>query len=203
MIRKAKKSDLIDIAEIFKEAFSDSIAFYFNNRIKTNAIADIFNLVLLTEPNGFIIYEDNGQILGYICVVKNITRLWLNAFLTLSSFKWIIKWCLRMYGFGIEPINKIIFNKLDFFRFQKNNYSTIKSQILSIGVRKNARGKNIGTQLVEEGLNYLKSKGIKSVKLEVRPDNLPAIKLYKKFGFEQIGMANDPQGKWIVMKKDL
>ncbi|WAM33257.1 GNAT family N-acetyltransferase [Caldicellulosiruptor morganii] len=204
MIRCAKFSDLPQVAEIFREAFSDSINFYFNNKIKNSAIEDIFKVVLLAEPHGFLVYEDreNKKIAGYICVVKDIKKVWLAAILSLSVFKWAIKWMLGLYGFGVKPIWKILSNKLDFFKFQTKYAGGISAQILSIGTRKSYRGKNIGTQLVEAGLNFLKSRGVKQVKLEVRPDNLPAIKLYKKFGFYQIGMSQDPQGKWIVMKKD-
>lgn len=205
MIRCARFSDLHQIAEIFKEAFAESIEFYFNNKIKSNAIEDIFKVVLLAEPHGFLVYEDeeNKKIAGYICAITNIKKVWVSAVLSLSVFKWVLKWLLGLYGFGIKPIGKILFNKLDFFRFQNKYASDISAQILSIGTRKNYRGKNIGSRLLEKGLNYLKTKGVKWVKLEVRPDNLPAIRLYKKFGFYQIGMSQDPQGKWIVMKKEL
>lgn len=159
--------------------------------------------MLIAEPHGFLVYEDeeNKKIAGYICVVRDIKRVWIAAILTLSFLKWTIKWLLGLYGFGIRPIWKILSNKLDFFRFQTRYASEISAQILSIGTLKSYRGKSIGKKLVEAGLEFLKSKGVKEVKLEVRPDNLPAIKLYKKFGFYQIGMSQDPQGKWIVMKK--
>ncbi|WPX08104.1 GNAT family N-acetyltransferase [Anaerocellum danielii] len=203
MIRCAKFSDLPQIAQIFREAFSDSIEFYFENKIKNSAIEDIFKVVLIAEPQGFLLYEDeeNKKIAGYICVVRDIKRVWIAAILTLSFLKWPIKWLLGLYGFGIRPVWKILSNKIDFFRFQTKYAREISAQILSIGTLKSYRGKSIGTKLVEAGLEFLKSKGVKEVKLEVRPDNLPAIKLYKKFGFYQIGMSRDPQGKWIVMKK--
>lgn len=93
--------------------------------------------------------------------------------------KWTIKWLLGLYGFGIRPVWKILTNKIDFFKFQTKYAREISAQILSIGTLKSYRGKSIGTKLVEAGLEFLKSKGVKEVKLEVRPDNLPAIKLYK------------------------
>ncbi|MEZ0536289.1 GNAT family N-acetyltransferase [Caldicellulosiruptoraceae bacterium PP1] len=202
MIRKATKKDLEKVALIFRESFPESINFYFNNTIKNNAIEDIFRIVLLSEPDGFLVYQIDNQVVGYICVITNIKRIWTNTIITFSFLKWAFKWFLGLYGFGLFPIKKIASNKLDFYKFQKINATDVTAQILSIGILKDYRGKSIGSSLVEAGLNVLKEKGVKAVKLEVRPDNISAIKLYKKFGFYHIGMSSDPQGRWIVMRKD-
>ncbi len=94
MIRCAKFSDLPQIAQIFREAFSDSIEFYFENKIKNSAIEDIFKVVIIAEPHGFLVYEDeeNKKIAGYICVVREHQKVWIAAILTLSFLKWTIKW---------------------------------------------------------------------------------------------------------------
>ncbi len=55
--------------------------------------------------------------------------------------------------------------------------------ILSIAVKKEFRRKGIGSLLLGEVLNRLRKKGCKKVYLEVRVSNIPAIFLYKKFGF--------------------
>ncbi len=55
--------------------------------------------------------------------------------------------------------------------------------ILSIAVKKEFRRRGIGSLLLEEILKRLKRKNCKSVYLEVRVSNIPAISLYKKYGF--------------------
>lgn len=46
------------------------------------------------------------------------------------------------------------------------------------------RGRGLGTALMAEGLSRLKTDGVKVVELGVDGNNLPALKLYRKFGFE-------------------
>ena len=57
-------------------------------------------------------------------------------------------------------------------------------QILNLAVRKSARKKQIGSRLIE---SVLALDNISRVTLEVRGSNLPAIGLYKKFGFKADG----------------
>lgn len=59
---------------------------------------------------------------------------------------------------------------------------------LGMGLVKNFRGKGLGTQLLQKTLAHAKNIGLEKVELAVYTDNLPAIKLYKKCGFEEIGL---------------
>jgi mycothiol synthase len=59
--------------------------------------------------------------------------------------------------------------------------------ILSIGVLKPLRVKRIGTALMQQGMEFLKSKGMTDVELGVDDSNpTKAIKLYKKLGFRVV-----------------
>lgn len=75
--------------------------------------------MFILEFYGFLVYEDeeNKKIVGYICVVRDIKKVWIAVILIFLFLKWIIKWFLGLYGFGIRLIWKIFFNKIDFFRF--------------------------------------------------------------------------------------
>jgi len=55
---------------------------------------------------------------------------------------------------------------------------------IDIEVTRAYRGKGFGTTLMAEALHRLKTEGIKVVELGVDGNNLPALKLYRKFGFE-------------------
>lgn len=48
-------------------------------------------------------------------------------------------------------------------------------------------GKGIGSQLLAEILKFAKEQSFEIVDLQVRSDNLQAIRLYEKFGFQKIG----------------
>ena len=62
---------------------------------------------------------------------------------------------------------------------------------LSITVLRDYWGKGIGSELMDKLISFSKAKGYKSIYLDVRGDNERAISLYKKFGFEKIGVYND------------
>lgn len=60
---------------------------------------------------------------------------------------------------------------------------------LSISVRKAFWGCGIGSANMERLIEFAKTcKSIKNINLAVKADNLPAIHLYKKYGFEQVGV---------------
>ena len=57
----------------------------------------------------------------------------------------------------------------------------------SVSVLKEYSNKGIGSRLLREIIKFAKNNSFKVIDLQVRSDNLPAIHLYKKFGFEKIG----------------
>jgi len=59
--------------------------------------------------------------------------------------------------------------------------------VLGMGVLQAYRHKGIGTKLVHAALEKAKTYGLYRIELEVFEDNLPAIELYKKFGFQVEG----------------
>jgi ribosomal-protein-alanine N-acetyltransferase len=55
-------------------------------------------------------------------------------------------------------------------------------------VTSSARGKGIGSALLQKLDEYAKENGIRTISLEVRPSNAPAIALYEKFGFRIVAV---------------
>jgi len=63
---------------------------------------------------------------------------------------------------------------------------------LGISVLKDYWNKGLGTILMEHTINYARITGeIKNIYLEVREDNLSAIKLYENMGFKRVGLMPD------------
>lgn len=58
---------------------------------------------------------------------------------------------------------------------------------LAISIRQSHWGQGIGSKMMQALLDFAKSEAIEIITLEVYRDNETAIKLYKKFGFEEIG----------------
>lgn len=62
-----------------------------------------------------------------------------------------------------------------------------EAEIITIGVHPDARGTGIAIALLGIMENEIKKSGIKKIFLEVSTENIPAINLYKKCGFNQNG----------------
>ena len=60
--------------------------------------------------------------------------------------------------------------------------------IENIVTKKNMRNKHIASNLMEEIIKICKEKHLSSLTLEVNKSNLPAIKLYQKFNFKNVGL---------------
>ena len=78
------------------------------------------------------------------------------------------------------------------------------ADIESVFVNPNYRGKGIAKSLLTVLEKELKEVGIQNVLLEVRSSNLPALSLYKGFGFEEISVRKKyyPDGEdALVLKK--
>lgn len=58
-----------------------------------------------------------------------------------------------------------------------------EGHIISIAVHPDYRGIGIGEKLLRENIKRLKDSGAERVVLEVRVDNIQALKLYQKLGF--------------------
>jgi tRNA threonylcarbamoyladenosine biosynthesis protein TsaB len=80
-----------------------------------------------------------------------------------------------------------------------------EADIMNIVVKKDFRNQGIATLLLENLIHLSKELNLNSITLEVMEENYPAIHLYKKLGFEQIGLRKnyykDKNG--LIMKKQL
>lgn len=61
-------------------------------------------------------------------------------------------------------------------------------EILNVGVDPSVLRRGIAEQLVDLALSWAREHGGKQITLEVAATNLPAVRLYQKFGFVQVGV---------------
>jgi len=80
-------------------------------------------------------------------------------------------------------------------------------QISNIAIHPDYRRKGIARLLLQRVINSLQKEKVKYITLEVRPSNLTAQSLYRKLGFEIIGVKENyyskPDENAIVMVKSL
>ena len=65
------------------------------------------------------------------------------------------------------------------------------ADIMNIVVKKSCRKQGIGNLLLSNLISICKISNLSSLSLEVNEDNLPAIHLYEKFGFKQVGVRKN------------
>ena len=205
IIERARLQDIPVIATLFTESFQESVLHHCGGRLpKAQAMQDVFTLVYQAEPEAaFLARLVDGSYVGYCFAPTRLSGLWLRALWEGHLVKWTWRWLTGQYGFGLHPIKVIVMNKVAFLQSAIAPRQTANARILSIAVAPAARGRGIASQLMKVALDYFKSQGVPRVRLEVRPDNEAAIRVYKKLGFTQDGYTQDSQGKWLIMFKEM
>jgi len=85
-----------------------------------------------------------------------------------------------------------------------------EAEILSVAVTKSCRGRGFARELLQLHLRRLAGSGARAVFLEVDETNMPAIRLYRRAGFQDVGRRPNyyavPGGKpaaALVLRRDL
>ncbi len=85
----------------------------------------------------------------------------------------------------------VAISKNEVIGFAGIKFALDQVDIMNIVTRKNYRNKGVGTLLLRELISICKEFKANSIFLEVSEDNEPAIKLYKKLGFENVGIRKN------------
>ncbi len=81
------------------------------------------------------------------------------------------------------------------------------ADMMNIAVAPDYRRQGIGQALIEGLIDHLVQKNVIALLLEVRVSNAPALFLYEKLGFEQVGRRrgyyHNPREDALVLRKEL
>lgn len=82
-----------------------------------------------------------------------------------------------------------------------------EAELLKITVRKGERRSGIASALLAHLVRHLAVHGVATLFLEVRADNLPALRFYRKHGFNEVGRRRgyyaDPADDALIFSKNL
>jgi ribosomal-protein-alanine N-acetyltransferase len=83
--------------------------------------------------------------------------------------------------------------------------NSLTGHILTIDISLIHRRRGIAQKLLQEIEKIFKGKGVKACRLEVREDNIAALRLYQKFGYKKVAKLKNYYGNahGIYLKKDL
>lgn len=85
----------------------------------------------------------------------------------------------------------VAISKGEVIGFAGIKFALDQADIMNIVTRKDCRNKGVGTLLLREIISICKQFKANSIFLEVSEDNEPAIKLYKKIGFKNVGIRKN------------
>lgn len=196
------RQDLEPIARIFVAAFSDSVKHYAGHAIRAKVMADLFAICLDTEPAAFFVAVKLNTVAGYVFAPAHFFRLSRSAFRHGHAWRIARRWLTGQYGIGLRPVLVAAKNWLSLLCEARDPALASDARILSIAVHPDYQGQGIGGLLMQCGLAYLQAQGVARIRLEVRPDNAPAVHIYEKDGFVKRGETRDTQGAWLVMLKE-
>jgi ribosomal-protein-alanine N-acetyltransferase len=83
--------------------------------------------------------------------------------------------------------------------------NSLVGHILTIDVSPQYRRRGVAQNLLQEIEKIFREKGVKSCRLEVREDNIAALRLYQKLGYKKVARLKDyyENAHGICLKKDL
>ena len=202
-IRPARREDAPAMERIFLQSFADTVEDLLPRGAPEGVFEDIMAFLIWADDEDCLVAVLDGDVVGYCVAPANMFRIWIRA--PLSRRMWRLAWLAVSggLGMGFRGVLTLLGNKVTFFASFGVARFRGTAQILSVAVDPVARGRGVGTRLVEVALANLRDRGTKFVKLEVRPDNTPARKMYEKMGFVAQGSTEDSHGRWVVMLKDL
>jgi ribosomal-protein-alanine N-acetyltransferase len=74
-------------------------------------------------------------------------------------------------------------------------------RVYALAVHPDARGNRLGPRLLHDMIHSLRERGSQRIFLEVRPDNTPAVGLYKKTGFVSCRVLENYYGQGIPAQR--
>lgn len=203
-VGQANKADIPAIAAIFTASFRESVLHHCGRLPKPQAMEDVFTLVYEAEPTAAFVARDvKGSVIGYCFAPSALPSLWKKAVLNGHLLKWTWRWLTGRYGIGLHPVKVLFMNKLAFLRSAMTPTKAADARILSIAVADAWRGYGIAGALMDLADQYFRSRRVRRVRLEVRPDNEAAVRLYRRKGYVDGGFTQDSQGPWLILFKEM
>lgn len=113
--------------------------------------------------------------------------------------KWLIHALTGRYQFKVGALFRTLGNKAKFLFAGQKFRTKGDAQLLNIAVDPSVQGKGIAKKLVAAGLSRMRAARVAEVRLEVRPWNDSAVRVYESTGWREVGRTRDLGGEWIVM----
>jgi len=184
---------------IFRAAFAHEHGDRFGGNAGPSPFVHIWSFIADVQPESFLVAREDDVVVGYAIFVRSLRGLQWEAVKRGAVFSWM--WAALRGGFDLHPraLLRIVYNKMLFIRGGQRYRTKGDAQLLNVAVHPSQQGKGIAKQLVTAGLQTLREAGCPEVRLEVRPWNASAVRVYEQTGWRTVGRTRDLEGEWLVM----
>jgi [ribosomal protein S18]-alanine N-acetyltransferase len=201
--RLALPADLPAVARLFLRAFPESVAHYARGPVAPGVMEDAFAVCLDAEPGAFQVAVVGGEVAGYIFAPVYLPGLFSAALRRGHLWRMAGRYLSGAYGVGLRPVLVAARNFWHLWREALQPSLRCDARVFSVAVDPGFQGRGLGTGLLREALAYLRGRAARCVRLEVRPENVAAVRVYERAGFSVRGRTRDTQGEWLVMLMEL
>ena len=193
------RGELGAAAEIFQAAFAHEHASRYREGARANSFLHVWSFLHELEPESFLAAREDGRLVGYAIFVPSLRRVQWEALRSGALLRWSLIALRGGFGLRLSAVWRVLMNKIMFLRSGGRYRSKGDAQLINIAVLPEAQGRGIAKALVREGLRVMRMRGVPEVRLEVRPWNHRAVRLYENTGWRQVGQTRDLEGEWLVM----
>lgn len=184
---------------IFLDAFGDGVRRVYGDHPKPDAMVDVWSFARQVEPEAFLAARTDSSLVGYALFTSSVSQLERRAILSGKVISWALRAVSGRYGIRWRNVARHFWNKIIFIGTSGNFRTRGDAQLLNIAVAPEARGRGVAKALLHEGMCYFAKRGVPEVRLEVEPDNAPAIAAYREVGFVERGRMRNAYGEWLAM----
>ncbi|WAM34030.1 ribosomal protein S18-alanine N-acetyltransferase [Caldicellulosiruptor morganii] len=127
-------------------------------------------------------------------IVRRMTEEDIDSVYEIEKLSFSVPWSRESFLAEMENENAIYFvyeEDSKVWGFAGMYHIIDEGHITNIAVHPQKRKQGIGRALLSALLCYAKENGMVALTLEVRSKNIPAISLYKRFGFEEAGLRKN------------
>lgn len=199
--RIASRDDLLGIGRVYLRAFEQTLQHLRSPDLSAAAVADVVGACLLAEPESVIVAQagPSGGIVGYIVGVADAGRVRRVSLARGLPLVWFWRWLSGRYRLPLRAAMGLLGDKVRFWEASRAPGASCPARIISVAVDPACQRAGIGSRLLETALARLRGLRCGCVRLEVRPDNQAARRLYERFGFRRVGEYRDTRGPWEIM----
>ena len=203
MIRNMNRGDICRVVSLHMKYRPVEEAFL--SRFGPEFITDFMIAHYESEPEGCFVIESDNELIGYLTCTSNHANL-SKKVLTRIGCRFIPKFLLGQYkltyGSLVETIKMGIFS-ISYSTKSKFNNLTIRAGFTELVIAKEFQGCGLGTKMMETGLKFFKSKGIKRIQSPIYSKNEPSYRLHEKLGFIKFTEIKTPTHRMIIFVKEI